>query len=375
MSENKFSIMHVLGLGISVFSLLMGVVQLCTPSKTNFSSLASQPSMMPQSTVSVIAPEHYQTLMDFNWTDSFPFNWDALAAANVRSIDIDQYELPRGDDTVRANMKLGAELGEHSRILNYSVDPERKKVSRFLSKKLGNSSGQAFESQSLSYRDGGSANSADFTIYASVQGATSNRDGHWLLQGDGRPSRLDFDAEGKLFFQYEAESEACLNLLGKKRLTVHFLDAKLKPAKMQSEALRIKRQLLAIAGQHAQMPVEIICTRGPKLQPNLRLELDSREMLIGKWVNDYDSLGRPLFFQRTDGHSEAVTESMTFHYAAGSGNLLGWEHDRGAEIDHVSIEYTQRGWPEKMIQWVDFKDGRIKILSRSFFDFLRPLTR
>ncbi len=370
MSENKFSIGHILGIGFSIFSLLVTLVQVCTPSKSSQRlSPEEQRAKLPSPKVPVINPAYFASLDEFHWQDSFPFRWEALTAAKIRYIELEGMGLPQGDDTVAANRNLGSGSGERLSIMTYFVKPEEQRLDHVYSKKLGNSSGQEFSADNVYFKQSRYSGYPEIRRSYSVQGADFEDNGTWILEDDGRPYRLKFDKGGEMKFFYESEAEICLNTLAaNSTMSIRFLDSTMSASAMESKALELKRKVLTRELEDLDA-FSLTCLRGSLTHPTLVIEIDKANQVQSVWENEYDSLQRPISRKRTDERSKEVSQSFNFEYDPETGDLLGWVHDRGSSILHVEFKYTEKGWPERMIRWIDNKNGTIRILSRTFFEF------
>lgn len=370
MSQGKFSIGHVFGIGLSVVSLLVAVVQQCSPSKTlGGPSAAERLANMPSAIGPVIDPAYFLSLEEYRWQDSFPFNLEALAAAKIRYIEIEGNLLPPSDDTVRANLKLGASLGERSSIMTYFLKPEEKRLDHVYSKKLGTSGGQVFSADNVYYKPSRYSGYPEIRRTYSMQGADFEDNGVWILQNDGKPLSLTFEKGCSLKFLYEPKAEICLNTcLGNPTMEIRFADSTLRRSALISKSLAMKTKVLSTQGEGTE-PYRIIGISGSMTQPRLVIEWDSQNRIQSIWENKYDSLGRPLSRRKFAGESETETESIQFQYDTENGNLLGWTNDLGHDILRVEITYTAKGWPERMVKWIENQNGTIRILSRTFFSF------
>jgi hypothetical protein len=202
-----------------------------------------------------------------------------------------------------------------------------------------------------------------------MQGADFENNGTWILEDDGRPYSLKFDRGGEMKFFYEADAEICLNkLAAESTLSIRFLDSTLSASAMETKALALKRKVLTRELEDLDA-FSTKCLRGTLTHPTLVIEMNKANQIQSVWENEYDSLQRLTTRKRTNGRSKTVFESFNFEYDPETGDLLGWVHDRGSSILHVEFKYTEKGWPERMIRWIDNKNGTIRILSRTFFEF------
>jgi hypothetical protein len=370
MSEHKISIGHFLGWSISAFSLIAAIVQYYEPKPKPFGALGLEgEGLHVIASTPVIDARHFATLNELDWRDSFPFQWDAMVQGKVRFVDIERYSLPARLDTLAASRDLGTEYGELDLKATYSLDPQKRMIRKFMRKEFQTETTLGeLHTTSVRYESALRKGYPNIFVSTFIGKTTVHDEGEWRLKDGAYPSLLQFEHSP---YQYYTQAEgitACLSHRMEWELRVHVRDVAMKPSKMSRECMKMKVELLAKANMSPETPLKVICTRGPSAQPDLGLEMDEAGAIQGAWDYAYGTQGEPISYGWAPARAKDAARKISFTYDD-SGRLLRCKDSLPEQIAISEFTYLPTGWPKKLVVWVEYPDGKMRVISRSFFKF------
>ncbi len=375
MSEHNSSWFHLVwGIGgglVSLIGVYVGYINKLDDNRTSSGSLPPKRTSPPSGPV--IVPSRFETLWNYAWTDSLPFSMDVLADAGISNVGIERFVLPESLATERKNLELGPESGERSFMADYFIDPKERFLKKVISKDMGisfNGGPAAYSTFSTSFEKSWHPGYPGITALVSINGGNAVNHGKWLFDEKELPVKLEFDASSSTFVYREPSLEAVLKMRVLWYLHVYFAKPTISQSNMSSTANRIKYQMLKDASMDQSTPVTIFCHRGERERADLEMEITSKGILLGVWTKTYDSLGHPVKLVYHDPNSDLRERKIDFHYTA-EGYLAAWEEHRTTWTVHRELRYSDAGWPEKLLEWEEFPNGKMKIVARTFFEFNR----
>lgn len=300
------------------------------------------------------------------------FSAVSLASKQIRYITIERYSLPSGQDTLRSSLELGPESGDRNLLVTYVVDPGHKRLRDLKSREFPAAiPGRSLKSnsESVAFEESMHHGYPEIARRFTRDGKDFSAKGHWTMDGDGRPLQLVFDRKPARQFYFEAGVEACLETEEGPAMTIFVVDSGISERKLLSKALKIKESTFLNAGLEQKTAVPIICYGGAKSRPNLRLEIDAAGELQTVWNQEYDSLGRPSVFKVADAPGNVFSFNALHFFYSPDGALLRVEANSNGQVEIREFQYGQNGWPERLLHYVQAEGGQIRILSRSFFKF------